>query len=133
MAKQWVFPPFATTTIFFKNRALSLLYPYGALTSCKKLEKFLERSLRYSKTDGRMDNRRTDMGDYIGPPRVNPGSKICILNKNKYTMNPGRSSLVKTNIGNAWNSLVRTKFLNYSSNLCIWTLQIWLHTFSLKY
>ena len=24
---------------FFKNLALSLLYPYGALTSCKKLEK----------------------------------------------------------------------------------------------
>ena len=34
------FPPFATPQDFFcKNRALSLLYPYGALTSCKKLEK----------------------------------------------------------------------------------------------
>ena len=36
---------------FFKNRALSLLYLYGALTSCKKLEKTNERSLEYSKTD----------------------------------------------------------------------------------
>ena len=44
------FPPFATPEIFFKNRALSLLYPYGVLISCKKLEKTNERSLRYSKT-----------------------------------------------------------------------------------
>ena len=29
------FPPFVTPLDFFKNRALSLLYPYGALTSCK--------------------------------------------------------------------------------------------------
>ena len=37
---------------FFKNRALSLLYPYGALTSCKKLEKTNEQSLEIFK-DGR--------------------------------------------------------------------------------
>ena len=49
------FPPFATPKIFFKNRALSLLYPYGVLTSCKKLEKSLELSLRYLKTDERTD------------------------------------------------------------------------------
>ena len=49
------FPPFVTPKIFSKNRALSLLYPYGALTSCKKLEKTNERSLRYLKT-----NRPTD-------------------------------------------------------------------------
>ena len=36
---------------FFKNQALSILYPYGALTSCKKLEKTNERSLRYLKKD----------------------------------------------------------------------------------
>ena len=46
---------------FFKNRALSLLYPYGALTSCKQLEKTNERSLRYLKTNG---PRTTDKGDY---------------------------------------------------------------------
>ena len=46
-----VFPHLRPPKIFFKNRALSLLYPYGALTSCKKLEKSLERSLRYLKTD----------------------------------------------------------------------------------
>ena len=45
---------------FFTNQALSLLYPYGALTSYKNLEKTNERSLRYLKTDG----RTTDKGDY---------------------------------------------------------------------
>ena len=33
-----------TPKIFFKNRALLLLYPYGALTSCKILEKTNKRS-----------------------------------------------------------------------------------------
>ena len=34
------FPPFVTTQVFIlTNWALSLLYPYGALTACKKLEK----------------------------------------------------------------------------------------------
>ena len=37
--KNGVFPPFVTPQDFFKNQALSLLYPDGALTSCKKLEK----------------------------------------------------------------------------------------------
>ena len=70
-----VFPHLWPPGFFFKNRALSLLYPYGALTSCKKLEKSLERSLRYSKTDGPTD-QRTNKVDYHGPHRVNPGSKI---------------------------------------------------------
>ena len=66
------FPPFVTPQdFFFKNRALSLLYPYGALTSCKKWKKTNERSPRYLKTDG-----RTDKGDYYGPHRVNPRSKM---------------------------------------------------------
>ena len=55
---------------FFKNRALSLLYPYGALTSCKNLEKTNEQSLRYLKTD-----THTDKGNYQGPLRVNSGTK----------------------------------------------------------
>ena len=59
-----VFPPFVTPKIFFKTLALSLLYPYDALTSCKNLEKTNERSLRYLKTDKRtMDHGRTDKGD----------------------------------------------------------------------
>ena len=57
------FPLFATLQdFFFKNRALSLLYPYSALASCKKLEKTNDRSLRYSQTDYGllMEGLRTD-------------------------------------------------------------------------
>ena len=46
---------------FFKNRALSLLYPYGT-TSCKKLEKNNERSQRYLKTDQQTDGPQTKDG-----------------------------------------------------------------------
>ena len=55
--KMGVYPICDPPRFFFKNRALSLLYPYGALTSCKKLEKTNERSLRYLKTDTRTDTR----------------------------------------------------------------------------
>ena len=42
MSPKWEFSPFVTPQdFFFKNRTLSLLYPYGALTSCKKLEKLI--------------------------------------------------------------------------------------------
>ena len=79
MPQKWGFSPICDPPrFFFKNRALSLLYPYGALTSCKKLEKSLERSLRYLKTDhgprtNRLTDGRTDMGDYIGPLSGKPG------------------------------------------------------------
>ena len=36
---------------FFKNQTLSLLYPYGAITSYKRLEKTNKQTLRYPKTD----------------------------------------------------------------------------------
>ena len=57
---------------------------YGALTSCKKLEKNNEQSPRYLKTDGWTDgltraiNGRTNKGDYPGPHRVDAGSKIIV-------------------------------------------------------
>ena len=35
-------PIFARTRIFLQNRALSLLVPYDALTSCQKAKKSLE-------------------------------------------------------------------------------------------
>lgn len=73
--KRGVFPHLRPPKNFFKNRALSLLYPYGALSSCKKLEKSLEQSLRYLKTDG---PRTTDIGDYIGPLWINRGPKFEI-------------------------------------------------------
>ena len=65
-----------TPKIFFKNRDLLLLYAYGALTSCKKLEKNNERSpLKHLKTDRKTDGQM-DKGDYYRPNRVNPRSKI---------------------------------------------------------
>merc|ERR1719494_225858 len=71
------FPPFVTPRFFFKNRALSLLYPYGALTSCKKLEKTNERSLRYLKTDTRTDGhthgRTHGQGRLLRTPSGKPG------------------------------------------------------------
>ena len=41
--------------IFFKNRALSLFYPYNGLTSCAKAKKSLEQFSRKSA------NRQTDI------------------------------------------------------------------------
>ena len=65
------FPICDSRRFFFKNRALSLLYPYGTLTSCKKLEKTNERSLRYLKTD----HGRTDQGQgrLLRTPSGKPG------------------------------------------------------------
>ena len=52
-----------------------------ALTSCKKLEKTNELSPRYLKTDRRTDER-ADKGDYYGPHRVKPGSKMGLEHSN---------------------------------------------------
>ena len=52
MPPKWGFSPICDPQrFFFKIRALSLFYPYGAFTSCKKLEKNNERSLIYLKMD----------------------------------------------------------------------------------
>ena len=57
------FPPFVTPQdLLFKNRAVSLLCSYGALTSCKKFEKINERSSRYLKTDRRTDGQTEGQG-----------------------------------------------------------------------
>ena len=60
LVPKWGFPSFVTPKIFFKNRALLLLYPYDALTSCKKNRKTNERSTRYLKTEhGQTDGTQT--------------------------------------------------------------------------
>ena len=61
--KMGFFPICDPQGFFFKNQALSLLCPYGSLTSCKKLEKTNERSLRYLKTDTRTDGHTDHGGD----------------------------------------------------------------------
>ena len=71
------FTQFVTTRIFLKNRALSFLYPYDALTLCKKLEKTNLQSLKYLKTDYRpTDGPRKDKGELYGPHCVNVRSNI---------------------------------------------------------
>ena len=78
MPQKWVFFPICDPPrFFFKNWALSLLYPYGALTSCKKLENTNEGSLRYLKTDRPRTNGWTTDGqtraitkDPLGKPGV---------------------------------------------------------------
>ena len=60
MPQEWVFPQFVTPKIYFENRALSLLYPYGTLNSCKKLEKTNKRSEIFE--DGLTDHGQTDHG-----------------------------------------------------------------------
>ena len=67
------FPPFETPKIFFQK--MSLLYPYGTLTSCETSEKSNELSLRYLKTDG-LTNRQTDKHEHYGTHWVNPLSKM---------------------------------------------------------
>ena len=65
--------------ISFKNQALSLLYPYGALTSCKKLEKSKKQSLRYLKTDHGLTHQRTDEHGWLHrTPSGKPGSKMLM-------------------------------------------------------
>ena len=51
---------------------MSLLYPYGALTSCKKLKKSLEQSLEIFK-DGPTDGQTDGQGRLLRTSRVNPG------------------------------------------------------------
>ena len=45
------FPPFLTPQVFFQKSGSVTLYPYGTLTSCKKIEKTNELSLRYLNID----------------------------------------------------------------------------------
>ena len=56
---------------------MSNLYPYGALTSCKKLEKNNEWSPRYLESDGRTKGQTNGQGRLLwtplGKPRVQMG------------------------------------------------------------
>ena len=84
MPQKWGFSPICDPQDFFKNLALSLLYPYGFLTSYKKLEKTNGRQTKdgprtdhWQTTDRpQMDHGWTARGDYIGPPSDKHGYKI---------------------------------------------------------
>ena len=69
--QKWpVLPNFRQTRIFAKNPTLSLLHPYGPLTSCKKSEKTNEpipgTECYGRRTDGQTDGQKDE--------RTNPNS-----------------------------------------------------------
>ena len=58
---KWVFSPICDVPRFLiKNQALSLLYPYGALTSCKKLKKIDKKLFQASLKTNRPAERQID-------------------------------------------------------------------------
>ena len=69
-------PPFVTPQdFFFKTRALSLLYPYGALTSCKNYKKLMNGLWDIKRlTNGRTIGRTTDgQGQLLRTSSGEPG------------------------------------------------------------
>ena len=76
------FPVCDPQRFFFKNWALSLLYPYGALTSCKILEKTNEQSLRYLKTDIRTDTHTHGQGRLLRTPLAKLGVQNAYIMHN---------------------------------------------------
>ena len=94
MPPKWVFSPICDPLrFFFKNRALSLLYPYGALTSCKKFEKTNERSPRYLKTNGLTDRLSDRQGRLLWTPWGKLGSNNTpVTDPNLVTLTKSLSS-----------------------------------------
>ena len=81
---KWGFPSIVTPKIFKIKIGLCHFNPYGALTSCKQLEKTNGRSLRCLKMDRRTNrpmDGSTDMGDYIGAPSDKSGPKLFMFSR----------------------------------------------------
>ena len=76
--KMGFFPICDPLRFFSKNWALSLLYPYSALTLCKILEKNNEWSLIYLKTDTPTDGHTDGQGRLLRTPLAKPGVQKCI-------------------------------------------------------
>ena len=78
MPLKWGFPQFATPQDFFQKSGSVTFVPLWCNNFMQKIRIIL-RAVSEIFKDGRTDHRltdgRTDMGDYIGPSRVNPGSK----------------------------------------------------------
>ena len=70
-----VFPHLRPPKIFFQKSGSVTFVPLWCPNFMQKIRKILGVVSEIFK-DGRMDHGRTDMGDYIGPPRVNLGSKM---------------------------------------------------------
>ena len=102
MPPKWGFSPICDPSrFFFKNWTQSLLYTYGALTSCKKLDKTNELSLRYLKTDTHTDRRTHGQGRLLRTPTGKPGvqnSKEIHPKKVNYSRIIDNSSFFKMNL-----------------------------------
>ena len=74
--KNVVFPPFVTPQDFFQKSGSVTFVPLWCTNFMQKFRKILRAVFEIFK-DGRTTDygRTTDMGDFIGPSRVNPGSK----------------------------------------------------------
>ena len=83
--KMWVFPHLRPPKIFFQKSGSVTFVPLWCTNFMQKIRKILRavsEIFKDGRTDGPTDGRtngRTDMGDYIGPPWVNPGSKMGVL------------------------------------------------------
>ena len=74
------FPPFATPQDFFQKSGSVTFVPLWCTNFMQKIRKILRavsEIFKDGRTNGPTDGRK-DMGDYIGPSRVNPGSKMII-------------------------------------------------------
>ena len=78
MPQKWGFSLICDPKIFFQNSGTVTFVPYGALTSCKILEKSLERFPRYSKTNGRTRAITKDPSD---KPVFQNGDYRCFENQ----------------------------------------------------
>ena len=76
--KMGVFPHLRPPKIFFQKSGSVTFVPIWCTNFMQKIRKILRavsEIFKDGQTNGLTDGL-TDMGDYIGPPRVNPGSKI---------------------------------------------------------
>ena len=134
MPQRWGVYPICDPQDFLKNRALSLLYPYGALTSSKKLEKSLERSLRYLKTGhGLTTDRWTNrQGRLLRTPSDKPGvQNMCrkvefpCISYTKHHISSIRHPSTQNTLWESWPSL---------RSFCLWRCRLnwhWYERFKL--
>ena len=67
-----VFPNFDPPRFFYKNQTFGPLWCTNFMQKIRKILGAVSEKFK----DGQTNGPRTDMGDYIGPSWVNPGSKI---------------------------------------------------------
>ena len=85
MPQKWGFPPFVTPRNFFQKSGSVTFVPLWCPNFMQKIRKVLTAVSEIFKDRPWTDQWTTDMGDYIGPPWVNPGSKMNKYQYNRYS------------------------------------------------